>query len=414
MMASDPAPVPPVPPGHQPDWHTARHYCHRLVTALPAEQVPLEQAVGRTAAHDVLARCGVPHYDSSAMDGWAVRGPSPWHLVTGATLEPGQAAAIATGGLIPDRSHGVLRSEHGQQGTVDGVDVLDRNADAAADEPRTGEHIRPAGEEIGEADLVITAGTVLNPAHVAVAAVCGHDVLQVVRTPRVGLILTGNEVVKTGIPAPGHVRDSFGPQLPALLTMLGAVTSSRQQLPDDLDLLMAAISDADANVIVTTGGTGGSSVDHLHAALHRLKAEILIDGVAMRPGSPSLLARLSDGRFLVGLPGNPLAAMIGILTLLQPLIAGLAGTSEPPLGAVIAGHDLDGRPGLDLLVPYRLLGNGATKSRWTGSGMMRGLAEADGILVVAPTGVRAGEPVETVVLPWATTLGVGADAQPPM
>ncbi len=392
----------PAAPGHRPGWHTARHYCHQVAAALPAEATPLDQAVARTAACDVVALCGVPHYDSSAMDGWVVRGPAPWQLVDAGRLEPGQAATIATGGLIPGHAHGVLRSEHGHLHSINGVGVLDRNAQAGEDEPHAGEHVRPTGEEVGESDIVITAGTVLNPAHIALAAAAGHDVLQVVRTPQVGLILTGNEVVEAGIPRPGHVRDSFGPQLPALLALLGAAAVSRQRLPDNLDLLTSTIADTDADIIVTTGGTGGSSVDHLHAALRRLKSDTLIDGVAMRPGAPSLLARLDDGRFLVGLPGNPLAAMTGILTLLQPLIAGLSGASEPALGSVVTAQSFKARPGLTRLIPYRLIEGVAAKTQWSGSGMMRGLSEADAILVVAPAGAPEGTSVGSVALPWRT------------
>lgn len=373
-----------------------------MAAALTAEPAPLDQAVNRTVARDVVALCPVPHYASSAMDGWVVRGPAPWQLVDAGRLEPGQATTIATGGLIPEHADGVLRSEHGHRHSISGVAVLDRNAQADKDEPHAGEHVRLAGEEVGAADLVITAGTVLNPAHIALAAVAGHDVLPVVRTPRVGLILTGDEVVEAGIPEPGRVRDSFGPQLPTLLTLLGAVAASRRRLPDNLDLLTSTIADTDADIIVTTGGTGGSSADHLHAALHRLKSDMLIDGVAMRPGAPSLLARLDDGRFVVGLPGNPLAAMIGILTLLQPLIAGLSGAPEPTLGSVVTAQSFEERPGLTRLLPYRLIGGAAAKTQWSGSGMMRGLSEADGILVVASAGAPEGTSVGNVALPWRT------------
>lgn len=392
----------PIAPGKRPDWHTARSFCHHVATALPAEDVTLELASGRTAAEDISARCDVPHYDSSAMDGWAVCGPAPWRLVTESRLDPGEAAAIVTGGLMPDHALGVLRREHGDcLTTEDSTTVLTPNAQAAAGEPHAAEHIRPAGEEVAKGEVVIPAGTVLNPVHVAIAAGCGYDSVAVIRRPTVGLILTGNEVVLAGVPSPGHVRDSFGPQLPSLVAMLGGTVTSNQHLPDDLSLLHTAIAETDADVLVTTGGTGGSSVDHLHAVLRELHAELLIDGVAMRPGAPNLMARLSDGRFLVGLPGNPLAAMIGILTLLQPLLAGLSGTAAPVLGSVVSGQDLAGKNGIDLLLPYRLGDGLAIKSAWTGSGMLRGLAEADGILVIPSVGTSAGESVETVRLPWS-------------
>lgn len=395
-MTSEPSAL-----GVRPDWHTARSYCYRAARALGAESVPLSEAIGRILASDMVALCDVPHYASSAMDGWAVAGEGPWRLVTSHSLAPGEAAPIVTGGLVPTGARAVLRSEQGSVSGSVGSQVVEKNRDVKPDEPRDGDNVRPAGEEVARSDVVFPAGTVLNPAHVAVAAVCGHDELAVLGTPRVGLILTGDEVISSGIPEPGHVRDTFGPQFPAFVRMLGGIVTAAQHLPDDLELLIAAIAaEADTDVVVTTGGTGHSSADHLHTALERLGATILVDGIAMRPGGPSLLAQLPDGRFLVGLPGNPLAAMMGMLTIAQPLLASLAGAREPRLGSVITGRELTGRPGLSRLLPYQLRDGAAAKSRWFGSGMLRGLAGADGVLISPPTGAGAGERVETVPLPW--------------
>lgn len=383
------------------DWHTARHESFHTATPLADTSVPLNTAVGRIAARDVVALCDVPHYASSAMDGWAVAGPPPWRIITGDLLTHGEAHAIVTGGLVPAGADGVLRSEHGVVTATGDSVTLDLNASARPGEPEAGEHVRPAGEEVTSSDTVIRAGTTLNPAHIAVAAVCGYDEVSVLPRPRVSLILTGDEVVEHGIPEPGHVRDTFGPQLPSFIAMLGGEVTASTRLQDELGLLITAIdAHSDANVIITTGGTGDSSADHLRSALQELRAEILIDGIAMRPGGPSLLAKLPDGRFLVGLPGNPLAAMMGMLTLAQPLLAGLAGQSEPALGSVITEHELTGRPGLSTLLPYRLQEGKALKSQWFGSGMLRGLAEADGVLISPPHCVRTGETVETIPLPW--------------
>jgi molybdopterin molybdotransferase len=383
------------------DWHAARRQSFLAATPLAPIAVPLREAVGRTVANDVIALCEVPHYASSAMDGWAVAGPAPWQVVKAGIIAAGEASLIVTGGLVPVGASGVLRSEHGTIVGTGDTAQLDRNAAAREDEPRTGENVRPAGEEVGMSDTVIRAGTVLNPAHIAVAAVSGHDELAVLPRPRVGLVLTGDEVVESGIPAPGYVRDTFGPQLPAFVALLGGEMAGSQRLPDDLDLLIATIrAQQNAEVIITTGGTGASAADHLRSALHELGAEILIDGVAMRPGGPSLLAKLPDGRFLVGLPGNPLAAMMGMLTLAQPLLASLAGAAEPSLGSVTTGCELTGRPGLSRLLPYRLEDGVAMKSQWFGSGMLRGLAEADGVLISPPPGAHTGESVQMLALPW--------------
>lgn len=383
------------------DWHSARQKSFATPRPLREISVPLNSAVGRVVARDIIALCDVPHYASSAMDGWAVAGPAPWRLVDTPSLSPGEARAIVTGGLIPEGADSVLRSEYGVSVTVDGIPMLQTNADARSDSPKNGEHIRPAGEEVAKSDAIIRAGITLNPAHIAVAAVCGYDEVLVLPRPRVSLVLTGDEVVDHGIPEPGHVRDTFGPQLPSFVAMLGGEVTASTHLRDDLDLLIAAIeAHPDAEVIITTGGTGDSPVDHLRSALTKLHATIHVDGIAMRPGGPSLLAELPDGRFLVGLPGNPLAAMMGILTLVHPLLAGLAGHSEPALGSVVAGTELTGHPGVSKLLPYRLHEGEAVTSQWFGSGMLRGLAEADGVLVVPPNGALSGESVQSVPLPW--------------
>src|SRR6185312_14450954 len=149
----------------RPQWRAARQESFRAARPLTPVSVALSEAVGRVAASDITALCDVPHYASSAMDGWAVAGEPPWRLLDGngpasAPLESGQARTIVTGGLIPRGATGVLRSEHG----------------------------RPAGEEVTASDTIIHAGTLLNPAHVAVAAVCGHDELLVLPRPRVSLV----------------------------------------------------------------------------------------------------------------------------------------------------------------------------------------------------------------------------------
>ncbi|WP_394768803.1 molybdopterin molybdotransferase MoeA [Lacisediminihabitans sp.] len=385
------------PGGGGVQWHTARALASSAAARLPAETVPLDEAIGRVLAADVLALCDLPHYASSAMDGWAVRGDGPWAITTGA-LSPGTASVVQTGGVIPHGADAVLRSESGSVRVRGGRSVLS----STTDEPRHAQHIRTAGDEARLSDLLIAAGTPINPAHVAVAAAGGHDELGVICRPRVALIFTGDEIVESGIPGPGRVRDSFGPQLPAVVGMLGGAVVSASRVRDDLAATIAALGGgtSDSDLVITTGGTGDSSVDHIHAALRSIGAEVLVPRVAMRPGGPSLLARLPDGRLLVGLPGNPLAAMMGLVTLVEPVIAALGGRPEPVLGTVATAEPLPGRAGSSVLVPYRLLDGRAVANPWLGSGMMRGLAEAAGVLIVPPSGVPAGGTAETVALPW--------------
>jgi molybdopterin molybdotransferase len=396
------------------EWQEARSTAHAVASALPPEAVPLDAAVGRTLAVDLIALYDVPHYASSAMDGWAVAGEPPWRLrdTTGArvepgeSLEPGEATAIVTGGLVAGGARGILRSEHGTVDSSVDPPVLSLNERAEPGEPRANQHIRPAGEEARESELVFQAGAVLTPAHVAVAAGCGHDVLRVAAVPRVGLVFTGDEVVEQGIPAPGQVRDSFGPTLPSFVALLGGAVVGRLRLGDELASIVAALSPgnrelADAHVIVTTGGTGHSPADHLRSALGELNARILIDGVAMRPGAPALLAQLPDGRFVVALPGNPLAAMMGMLTLAQPLLAALSGAPLAVLPTVpVAAEFPGGGHRRTELVPYRLVDGVAVATGWRKSSMLRGLAEAHGVFVCPPGGVAAGAGVRVIPLPW--------------
>lgn len=361
-----------------------------------ASLLPLEACAGLTLAADVLAKNPVPHYASSAMDGWAVAGDGPWRLLAAGPLSPGRAMPVVTGGLMPDGASAVLRSEYG---SVQGG-VLELVPGVAAGEPPAGRHIRPAGEEARTGETMITAGTVLNPAHLAIAAVCGHDVLSVIRRPQVALLFTGDEVVTSGIPAPGTVRDTFGPALPAIIARLGGVPAQPLRLPDDFATQLEAVRGCGADVVVTTGGTGHSRADQLRPVLAELGARILVPSIRMRPGHPALLARLPGGRLLVGLPGNPLAAVMALLTLGAPLLAGLNALPLPPLGAVPAGVRLPPLEGRDRLIPYALTAAGAVPAERTGSAMMRGLAGADGVAVVPAAGAAAGEVLRTLPLPW--------------
>src|SRR6185437_7637999 len=131
---------------------------------------------------------------------------------------------------------------------------------------------------------------------------------------------------------------------------------------------------------------GESSADHLRDALRALGARFLVDGVAMRPGGPTRIARLPDGRLVAALPGNPLAAMLSAITLVEPLLAGLAGRPPVPTRTV-RGAAVHGRHGSTVLVPYAELDGRAVVAAWRGAAMLRGLAGATGILVVPPEGV---------------------------
>lgn len=386
-------------------WDEARERSYEVAAALPALPVPLEQAIGRILAQDILALQDMPHYASSAMDGWAVAGSPPWILAErGHRLASGQACPIVTGGLIPPGAKAVLRSESGRIGTDDdGLPVLLLGDRARPGEPKNGQHVRRAGEEAAAGELLVRAGVVLNPAHIAVSALAGLDEIQVLGQPAVRLIFTGDEVIAAGLPGPGKVRDTFSPQLATVVRNLGGAVVGQQHVADSLPDLVQALrdrTDDPADVLITTGATGGSSVDFLRTAIAELGGTMVIDGIAMRPGHPTLLAEFPDGRFLLGLPGNPLAAMMGLLTLGAPLLARLGSMPKPVTAEVACGSPIAEGPGRTRLLPYRLVYGLASPAKFAGSGMMRGLAAADGVMLVPPHGARMGEMLMAIGLPW--------------
>jgi molybdopterin molybdotransferase len=195
--------------------------------------------------------------------------------------------------------------------------------------------------------------------------------------------------------------------LPGWIAALGGRAFPPVRVPDTLAALLEALDDANADVIVTTGSTAAGPADHLHAALDRLGAHWVVDGVAVRPGTPMCLATLPDGRHVLGLPGNPLAAVSAVLTLAAPLLAALrgeAGADEARVEQALLAVDVTPHPEHVRLVPVtRHTEPGgtatATPTLHAGPAMLRGLSLADGVAVVPPgDGVR-GSGVAVLPLP---------------
>jgi molybdopterin molybdotransferase len=375
----------------EPSWHDARETAHACVTPLPLEQTSLIEAHGRVTGAPILALTPLPPLPISAMDGWAISGEGPW-VVVGQVLAgrvwltpltPGQAVLIATGAAVPAGCDGVLRSE---DGLVDSLRFVRGRVRASGD-------IRPAGEEAREGDVLIPQGVVLTPARIGLAAAAGHDTLAVRRRPIVRLLILGDELLNEGPARHGQVRDSLGPQLPGWLDRLGVDLRETIRVEDTLSALSTALEDAEGiDIVMTTGGTAAGPVDHLHAAIAATGGSLVVDTVACRPGHPMLLASWSSGRRLVGLPGNPLAAIAALLTLAQPLVGGLGGRHMEQLPKVVLADYVASQGAKTRLVPCRRVGDRVFPLDHIGSGMLRGLADADGFAVVT---AGEGEPGST-------------------
>ncbi|WP_019073523.1 molybdopterin molybdotransferase MoeA [Streptomyces hokutonensis] len=369
--------------------------------------VPLDSALGLVLAAPLVALSDLPSFDTSAMDGWAVAGPGPWDVredgVLAGHAEPeplgdGEAVRIATGARVPADATAVIRSEHGR--------TDDKGRLHAAREVGHGQDIRPRGQECRSSDHLLPGGTLVTPAVLGLAAAAGYDTLTAVPRPRVEVLILGDELLTEGLPHDGLIRDALGPMLPSWLRALGAEVTAVRRLRDDEKALHKAISASTADLVITTGGTASGPVDHVHPTLRRLGAELLVDGVKVRPGHPMLLARIKADQHLVGLPGNPLAAISGLLTLAEPLLRTLSAHPAPepyelPLQEAVHGHPYDTR-----LIPAVLRGDSAIPLHYNGPAMLRGIAAADALAVVPPGGARQGQRTELIDLPWAVA-GIG-------
>ncbi len=389
----------------EPRWDAARAALAAELRPLAPVRHVLAVCDGLVLAEDLVALCALPSFDTSAMDGWAVAGPGPWTIVgqslagrpVPGPLTAGQAVVIATGGVVPEGAGAVVRSEDGRVEVRGGAEVLSA---PTPDEPT---HVRPAGGECAAGEVLATAGTVLTPALIGLAAASGHDELVVVPSPKVALVLFGDELATAGIPARGLVRDSLGPQVPAWVARMGVDVVLVERCEDTLVAHAEAIRrvSAFAEVVLTTGGTAAGPVDHLHAAIAMCDGEVVVDSVAVRPGHPMLVATLDRGRaWLVGLPGNPQSAIVTLMSLGAPILAGLAGREPlPGLAEVTSAEDVGAPAHEDRLVLGRLVDGQFVPGSHLGSGMLRGLAAATGFGVLPPGGVVAGGTVRWLPLP---------------
>ncbi|MER6450895.1 molybdopterin molybdotransferase MoeA [Streptomyces venezuelae] len=374
--------------------------------------VPLSDALGEVLATPLDALTDLPSFDTSAMDGWAVAGPGPWSVRAGGgvlagserpePLTDGEAVRIATGARIPGDATAVIRTEHCREA---GTQIF-------ADRPvLTGQDIRPRGQECRSGDLLLPAGSLVTPAVLGLAAAAGYDELTTRPRPRVEILVLGDELLSAGRPHEGLVRDALSPMLGPWMERLGAEVVGTRRLGDDpagAAALLEAVTTSTADVLVTTGGTASGPVDHVHPVLREAGAELLVDGVAVRPGHPMLLARTGSGadedtvRHVVGLPGNPLAAVSGLLTLAEPLLRALAGRRGRPRYTAPVQGDVPGHPYDTRLVPVLLSEEHAVPLRYHGPAMLRGVAAADALAVVPPKGARSGQELEILDLPWAS------------
>ncbi len=347
-------------------------------------------------AAPLRAAVAVPGFDNAAMDGYAVRGAGPWRL-TGdrvlagrpdpGSLAEGTAVEIATGAPVPAGTDRVVPFEEAH---------LDGGLVSANDGDRM--HIRRAGEDARTGQELVPAGHVVTPAVLGIAAAAGLDLLTVTRRPHVAVLLTGAEIVHSGLPPRGRIRDALGPLLPPMFAGFGGHTTDVRAITDrSADALAAGLQAGECDVLVVVGSSSVGPTDHLRTVLDHLGATLHVDGVACRPGHPQLLARHRQ-RWIVGLPGNPYAALVAAYTLVQPLIAGLTGRGLPRLPSAAITGPVRPAPGLTRLVPVCWADGGAAVVPGGRPGYLGAAAVADALAIIEADWTQA-TPAPIILLP---------------
>ncbi|MBJ8348796.1 NTP transferase domain-containing protein [Antrihabitans sp. YC2-6] len=382
------------------DIDAARETVRQGVPLLPVRRVPLLDALGATLAEPVRAAAPLPRFDVSAMDGYAVAGDGPWQLraeigYAGGTrpsaLQSGEAVRIATGAHVPDGSTSVLRDEFADAE----YGRLSRKPEAPVRDD-----IRRAGEDWQPGFELVQAGSVVTPAVVSAAA-SGEVTAAEVRGPvRAHVVVTGDEIRRDGPLRSGQTRDSLGPVLNEFLSWCGIRSATQAHLRDTPngfdDVLTRAV---EAHLIVIVGATGRGAADQLRGALERAAATVLVERVRCRPGGSQVTAVLPDGRVVLGLPGNPFAAVSTLLTTTPAIVAGLVGKTPRPrtVGTLANADQVAGNT--TRIVPARRREDGS----WEGAASTRtahlaGLVGQDALAIVPPDAV-VNATVELVIFP---------------
>ena len=310
------------------------------VEALPAEAVPLGQAIGRVLAEDVAAVRDQPPFAASAMDGWAVRAadtPGTLRIVGESAaghgfaglVAAGEAVRIFTGAALPDGCDAMVIQEDARR---DGDTVTVPDVEA-------GHYIRPAGGDFKAGEALLRRGVRIDPWRLSLAASAGRAAVSAHRRPRVALLSTGEEIVEAPAkPGRFQIYDSGAPALAAMVEAWGGVAVRARPVRDDLDAVVEALRGADADLVVTVGGASVGDHDLVRAAGEALGLSLRVESVNVRPGKPTFFGLLADGRRMLGLPGNPASAFVCAEMFLHPIVSAFHGapTDLPTITARLA------------------------------------------------------------------------------
>ena len=377
---------------------------------MPAEQIPLTEALGRITAQDVLSQEYVPNFTRATVDGYAViasdvfgctdaipalltqAGESRMGEPSSLSLQKGQCAYVPTGAELPANADAMVMLENAEDfggGTI------------AVNKPvAPGANLIFRGDDLKPGQTVIPAGAILAAAEIGTLAAMGLPNITVAHKPLAAIISTGDELVPAGQPlAGGQIRDVNAPMLVAAVRQCGGEARIIGIIKDNQSAIHSAVENAipDCDLLLLSGGTSVGVKDAMPAVISAL-GELLVHGVAAKPGKPTILG-IIRGKPVFGLPGNPVAAYFMFHMLVRPLLYSMLGAQPaerkltlPLTRAVSSNH------GREEFVPVAIQENGARPIA-AKSGLISTLACAQGFIRIARDceGLPQGEPVEVIL-----------------
>ena len=400
---------------------------HLSQPKIDSESIAVTSSLGRFTASDIFAPHPLPDFPRTTVDGYAVRardtfgasdslpayltliGEVPMGDAPIFEIESGQCALIHTGGMLPKGADAVVMLEYTQHIVGAGsprpeIEIFKSVAD--------GENLIRIGEDVAQGQLVIPKGTLVRPAEIGGLMALGITSIQTAKKPRVGLLSTGDEVIDPSqTPRYGQVRDINSYTLGALVEKTGGEAIRYGIFSDSFQVLQEAAAKAlsECDVIIITAGSSASTRDMTAEVIRTLgEPGVLVHGINTRPGKPTILG-VCNGKAVIGLPGNPVSALVNGYLFVVPVIEKLLGALLKPKATVQAKLtvNLPSQAGREDWWPVKLIVN--QKSQIVNyeadpifgkSNLIFTLASADGLLRIHPdaTGLSAGEIVEVVLI----------------
>ena len=363
------------------------------------ETVAIGCSLGRALAEDVSSDIDMPPFNKAAMDGYACRRDDladeltvietiPAGTPPTKRIGPGQCSKIMTGAMVPEGADCVIMVEFTESPAPDRVRFTGG---------KTAGNICPVGEDIRTGDLVLSAGSIIGPAEIAVLATVGCVEPVVSRRVRIGVITTGDEIVEPDRrPAPWQIRNSNGYQLVAQAERMGAEVRYYGIAADAEEAIRAVLVEAleSSDVVLLSGGVSMGDYDLVPGVMRACGVDLKFEKVAVKPGKPTVFG-IAEGAFCFGLPGNPVSTFILFEIMVKPFVCRLMGHDFDPPHIIAPIADTIRMRKTDRMawMPVKLSEDGrATRLEFHGSAHSGSLCGADGLIAV-PVGVKEGTPV---------------------